>query len=75
MILPSASFAQGYETFSVILRNGEELTGVRVRQDDEGFVLREASGREVRLGARAGAKCRTWKSVPHAGRFAGLDDS
>jgi putative heme-binding domain-containing protein len=49
MILPSASFAQGYETFSVILRNGEELTGVRVRQDDEGFVLREASGREVRL--------------------------
>jgi putative membrane-bound dehydrogenase-like protein len=49
IVLPSASFAQGYETFTVILRNGEELTGVRVRQDDDGFVLREASGREVRL--------------------------
>ena len=33
----------------MILRNGEELTGVRVRQDDNTFVLREASGREVRL--------------------------
>ncbi|HKX60208.1 MAG TPA: PVC-type heme-binding CxxCH protein [Verrucomicrobiae bacterium] len=49
IVLPSASFAQGYETFSVVLRSGEEMTGVRVRQDDNGFVLREASGREVRL--------------------------
>ena len=49
ILLPSASFAQGYETFGVVLRNGEELTGVRVRQEDGAFVLREASGREVRL--------------------------
>lgn len=49
ILLPSATFAQGYDTFSVTLRDGEELSGIRVRQPDDSFVLRTASGAEIRL--------------------------
>jgi len=51
IVLPSATFAQGYETFSVTLRDGDELTGTRVRQPDEAFVLRDAGGAEHRFNA------------------------
>jgi putative membrane-bound dehydrogenase-like protein len=49
LALPSASFAQGYETYAVSLRDGQELTGIRVRQSDDSFVLRDAGGGETRL--------------------------
>ena len=49
LVAPSASFAQGYEAYLVSLKNGDVLSGVKVRQSDETFVLREASGQEVRL--------------------------
>jgi putative membrane-bound dehydrogenase-like protein len=48
LVLPSASFAQGYESYAVTLRDGEELTGIRVRQSDDALVLRDAGG-ETRL--------------------------
>ncbi|MSU61815.1 MAG: c-type cytochrome [Pedosphaera sp.] len=51
LVLPSMTFAQGYDTFSVTLRDGENLRGIRVRQPDEAFVLRDASGAETRLHA------------------------
>jgi putative membrane-bound dehydrogenase-like protein len=51
LALPSASFAQGYETYAVSLRDGQELTGIRVRQPDDSFVLRDAGGSETRLDA------------------------
>jgi putative membrane-bound dehydrogenase-like protein len=49
LVLPSATFAQGYESFTVALRDGGELTGIRVRQPDDSFVLRDAGGGETRL--------------------------
>lgn len=52
LVVPSATFAQGYDTYVVELRNGESFSGVRVRQLDEPFVLREAGGNEIRLDPR-----------------------
>lgn len=46
---PSATFAQGYEPYVVMLKNGDSINGVRVRTNNDAFVLREASGNEVRL--------------------------
>jgi putative membrane-bound dehydrogenase-like protein len=46
---PSATFAQGYEPLRAELRSGEILNGTRVRQLDDAFVLRDASGAETRL--------------------------
>jgi len=50
-VMPSATFAQGYETYIATLRNGDTVTGIRVRQPDETIVLRDASGAETRLSA------------------------
>jgi putative heme-binding domain-containing protein len=49
IVLPSATFAQGYEPYRVWLKDGEILTGIRVRSVDETFVLRDAAGTDVRL--------------------------
>ena len=51
LVLPSATFAQGYETFSVATRTGDLLTGIQVRQLDGSFVLRDATSVETRLAA------------------------
>ena len=51
LVAPSATFSQGYEPYIVNLKNGDSLSGVRVRQPNEQFVLREAGGAEVRLDA------------------------
>jgi len=49
VVFPSATLAQGYESYRVVLRDGEEITGVRVRQADGAFLLRDASGLEHKL--------------------------
>src|SRR5207249_2110804 len=49
IVMPSATFAQGYETYRVTLKSGDQRTGIRVRQFDDSIVLREASGAEMRL--------------------------
>ena len=46
---PSATFAQGYEPLTIELHSGETLHGMRVRQLDDSFVLRDAAGAETRL--------------------------
>jgi putative heme-binding domain-containing protein len=46
---PSATFAQAYEPLTVELHSGETLNGMRVRQLDDSFVLRDAAGAETRL--------------------------
>ncbi len=51
IVMPSATFAQGYETYIATLRNGDTVTGILVRQSDETIVLRDASGAETRLSA------------------------
>jgi len=49
VLFPSATFAQGYEPYRVALKSGDDLIGIRVRQSDGAFVLRDASGTEYRL--------------------------
>jgi putative heme-binding domain-containing protein len=49
LALPGATIAQGYDTYNVTLADGESLTGIRVRQPDDAFVLRDSSGAERHL--------------------------
>jgi putative membrane-bound dehydrogenase-like protein len=46
ILLPSSTFAQGYESYSVILRDGREFFGILSRQHSDGIVLRDAGGAE-----------------------------
>jgi putative heme-binding domain-containing protein len=47
--LPSATFAQGFNSYTVVTSEGKVAGGVIARQDDRVVVLRDASGAEVRL--------------------------
>jgi putative heme-binding domain-containing protein len=51
VVLPSASFAQGYEPFVARLASGDTVAGVRVkgRESEQALVLRDSSGAEIRL--------------------------
>ena len=49
VVMPSATFAQGYETYTVTTRDGESVTGIRVRDPDDSIVVRDASGAEMRF--------------------------
>jgi putative heme-binding domain-containing protein len=46
---PSATIAQGYETYEVEMPVTGLVTGVRVRQFDDSFVIRDLTGAEYRL--------------------------
>ena len=50
VLLPSASFAQGYESYRVTVADGAELSGIIVRQTADTVVLRGAGGSDVQLG-------------------------
>lgn len=49
VLAPSATFAQGYEPWIVVLGDGDVWSGVIARQTDELVVLRAASGAETVL--------------------------
>lgn len=49
LALPSATIAQGYDAYNITLTDGESLTGIRIRQPDDAFVLRDSSGAETRV--------------------------
>jgi putative membrane-bound dehydrogenase-like protein len=49
VLLPSASYAQGYENYRVTMADGEELSGIIMRQTADSVVLRGASGSDVQL--------------------------
>jgi putative heme-binding domain-containing protein len=49
ILLPSSTFAQGYEPYLALTQDGNVLTGVIARQSAETVVLRDASGAEVQL--------------------------
>lgn len=46
---PSKELKEGYEAYKVALNNGRVLSGIKVSQDNETLVLREASGQEIRV--------------------------
>ncbi len=56
LVMPSATFAQGYETYAVTLASGDRISGVRVRQADDSLVLRDSSGTETRVPDSLGAR-------------------
>ncbi len=49
MLEPSKELKEGYEAYKVALKSGRVLSGVKVSQDAETLVLREASGQEIRV--------------------------
>ena len=53
VVLPAATFAQGYESYRVELADGRVAVGVITRRTADGVVLRDAGGAEVRVPARA----------------------
>jgi putative membrane-bound dehydrogenase-like protein len=59
IVLPSATLAQGYESYEITLKNADVLTGNRVRELTDTFVIREATGNELRLSQENIAKIET----------------
>jgi putative heme-binding domain-containing protein len=53
VVLPSATFAQGYETYKVDLADGRTAAGVIARRTADGVAMRDATGAEVRVPAAA----------------------
>jgi putative heme-binding domain-containing protein len=49
IVFPSASVAQGYESYVVALTDGRAVTGVITRRTGDTLVLRDSSGAELRL--------------------------
>jgi putative heme-binding domain-containing protein len=49
ILLPSSTFAQGYEPYLVLTQDGNVLSGLIARQSADAVVLRDAGGAEVQL--------------------------
>ena len=49
VIVPSSTFAQGYESWMVVVRDGRVLGGILARQTPEAIVLRSGSGADVQV--------------------------
>jgi putative membrane-bound dehydrogenase-like protein len=49
ILFPGSTFAPGYEPYAIATADGRVLTGMIVRQDANGLILRDASGAETRL--------------------------
>jgi putative heme-binding domain-containing protein len=49
ILVPSSTFAQGYESYLVATQDGDVRTGVLARQSSDAVVLRDASGGEVQI--------------------------
>ena len=76
IVMPSATFAQGYETYSATLRDGETVTGIRAHQPDDTIVLRDASGAETRLPVSEGTRIERQKlSLMPEGLLGALSES
>ena len=52
ILLPSSTFAQGYENFALRLADGTTATGVIARRTDDLLVLRDAAGAERQMPRR-----------------------
>lgn len=76
IVMPSATFAQGYDTYTATLPDGERITGVRVRQADGSLVLRDAAGAETRIPGGNDVRVERQKlSLMPEGLLGALDES
>ena len=46
IVLPSSTFAQGYESYSLTRKDGREADGMIARRNADSVVLRDSSGAE-----------------------------
>jgi putative membrane-bound dehydrogenase-like protein len=46
IVVPSSTFAQGYESYTAALKDGREIDGIIVQQTPESIRMRDASGAE-----------------------------
>jgi putative membrane-bound dehydrogenase-like protein len=49
ILVPSSTFAQGYESYKIATEDGNVLTGLVARQSADAVVLKDASGAETRV--------------------------
>jgi putative heme-binding domain-containing protein len=49
IVFPSSTFAQGFEPYHAIAKDGQEFSGILIRQTPDNVVLREGSGAETVL--------------------------
>ncbi len=49
ILVPSSTFAQGYEPYVIATKDGDVLGGLLARQDADAVVLKDASGAETRV--------------------------
>jgi putative heme-binding domain-containing protein len=49
ILIPSSTFAQGYEPYLVLTQDGSVLSGLIARQTSDAVTLRDAAGAEVQL--------------------------
>jgi putative membrane-bound dehydrogenase-like protein len=52
ILFPSSTFAQGFEPYAALMRDGQEWVGHLVGQSTDAVVLRDAAGTEIRLNPR-----------------------
>ncbi|HXG60774.1 MAG TPA: hypothetical protein VNO22_05350, partial [Planctomycetota bacterium] len=52
ILVPSATFAQGYEPYQARTADGDVFSGILARRTEEGIVLRDAAGAETALPRR-----------------------
>jgi putative membrane-bound dehydrogenase-like protein len=49
---PSKEIKEGYQTYVAVTKSGQVVTGLRVSQNDKEAVLRDATGKQVRIAAK-----------------------
>ncbi len=49
IVMPSSTFAQGYEPYVVLTQDGNVIAGLIARQSPEAVVLRDSGGNELQL--------------------------
>jgi putative heme-binding domain-containing protein len=52
IIEPSKEIKEGYQTYQATTKKGKVYTGLKIAQTDDGVVLREATGKDVRISAK-----------------------
>ena len=70
IVLPSSTFAQGYEPYEVMTKAGIALAGMIARETADGILLRDLSGTEQRVARKSIQKM---ERVPMSLMPAGLD--
>ncbi len=51
MLDPSKEIKEGYQSFVAVTKGGQVVTGLKVTQNDKELVLRDTTGKEVRIAA------------------------